>query len=154
MDNCIEHSGPSRDKQGYGIKWVGGKPKRAHRVAWEEAHGVIPDGMYVLHQCDNPPCVNTDHLFLGTAADNAADRDAKGRVARLRGPANANAKFTQEDADSVRREYISQYEKVPRRGKSWIWRSNSLELADKYGVHYKTISRIVRNKVYTDDPAT
>jgi len=50
-----------------------------HRVVFEECHGPIPDGMYVCHTCDNPPCINIDHLFLGTPRDNMLDKVAKGR---------------------------------------------------------------------------
>ncbi len=73
------------DKDGYGLVTIGGVRYRTHRVAWEIANGSIPDGLLVLHKCDNPPCCNTDHHFLGTHVDNMADKVAKGRQAKGEG---------------------------------------------------------------------
>jgi hypothetical protein len=67
---------------GYGVFWDGGRPRSAHRVAFELYCGPIPAGQFVCHTCDERSCVNPDHLFLGTHADNMADRDAKGRQAK------------------------------------------------------------------------
>ncbi len=67
------------DKDGYGYFRLDKKHDRGHRVMWKWKVGPIPQGLSVLHSCDNPPCVNPAHLFLGTQHDNMADRDKKGR---------------------------------------------------------------------------
>ncbi len=75
---------------GYGCCWWDGKQTNAHRFSWLAYRGEIPSGQLVLHKCDMPSCVNPDHLFLGTAADNMRDMVAKGRK---RGGAIPGQKF-------------------------------------------------------------
>ena len=64
--------------RGYGAFYLDHGMHQSHRVSWELTHGPITDGLHVLHTCDNPPCVNPAHLFLGTDRDNARDSVAKG----------------------------------------------------------------------------
>jgi hypothetical protein len=79
-DDCIEWTG-QRLPSGYGRVWDPVRKRRelVHRIAYAETFGPIPDGMCVCHTCDNPPCHNPAHLWLGTKADNNRDRAAKGR---------------------------------------------------------------------------
>lgn len=76
---CWEWTGAHGSK-GHGRIRVAGKLESPHRLMWEEENGPIPDGLWVLHECDNPPCVNPAHLFLGTRSDNMLDAAAKGRL--------------------------------------------------------------------------
>ena len=77
MTPCIEWWG-TRDSHGYGVLKRGGKQVKAHRMIYTECFG-DPGELWVLHHCDNPPCVNPEHLFLGTAVDNVQDMMSKGR---------------------------------------------------------------------------
>jgi hypothetical protein len=89
----------ARNVDGYGS--LGGI--LAHRIAWELASGSkIPTGACVLHRCDNPPCVNPDHLFLGSQADNVKDCVAKGRQARTRGAISGRARLDDESVRVIR----------------------------------------------------
>lgn len=80
-DECWEWSGP-KEKTGYGRFLVSGnKLILAHRASWQAANGrKVPKGLFVLHKCDNPPCCNPSHLFLGTIKDNVHDMHRKGRA--------------------------------------------------------------------------
>lgn len=121
----------SRQEHGHGLMRSDGSRKliKTHRVSWEIHNGPIPSGLFVCHKCDNPPCVNPRHLFLGTAADNAHDRDSKGRTAK--GERNGRAKLSEADVLDIR--------KKGRPGKY-------AELARKYGVDLKTIKSAATGK--------
>lgn len=122
---CAQH------RQGYGSLAIKGKSLLAHRVSWELHRGQIPEGIKVLHRCDNPCCVNPDHLFLGTQSDNVADCGRKGR-SNKRGSINGNAKLTEEDVREIRSAPRSKFVCV--------------ELAAKFGVAQSSISDIRRGR--------
>lgn len=100
-NGCHEWTG-SRQKYGHGMIRLpfADRGTLAHRLAWELKKGPIPEGMHVLHSCDNPPCVNTEHLFLGTHADNMADKEAKNRG--VKGSKHGNAKVTEAIVRAIR----------------------------------------------------
>jgi hypothetical protein len=88
---CIEWTG-SINTDGYGQIWCGQKVLRTHRVSFELCVGPIPPSLHVLHRCDNRPCINPAHLFLGTNAENVEDKVAKGRRGRVGFPVRARRK--------------------------------------------------------------
>jgi DNA-binding XRE family transcriptional regulator len=103
----------------------------AHRVSWQLHHGDIPEGLYVCHSCDNPPCVNPRHLYLADVRVNTADATTRGRMRR--GESHPNSKLTEERVREIRLRY--------RAGVV-----TQAELAEEYGVKRNTISRIVSGK--------
>ena len=94
-----------RDEKGYGRLMTPGGPVRAHRLSYEYHNGPIREGGYVLHKCDNPECTNPDHLYVGSHADNMADKKARGRCytgERPRGEQHARARLSASDVLHLR----------------------------------------------------
>lgn len=113
----------SKDSNGYGVVRVAGTLRGAHRVSWMLAFG-DPGSLLVCHHCDVPTCVNPRHLFIGTDADNARDRDAKGRCAH--GEIAGGAKLTAKQVAEIRAATSPRH-----------------ELAERFGVSTRQIGRIV-----------
>lgn len=124
-----------RDKTGYGVFHMNQKKLPAHRYSWMLHKGPIPEGLWVLHRCDNPPCVNPAHLFLGTVKDNVADMVAKNRQGCQSGSENPRSKLTESDIPKIFR-----------------CRSNGLtqqQIANLFGVKQPAIGKILTRKGWT-----
>lgn len=114
-------------RDGYGKFWFDGKQIQAHRMSYSLFVGDIPDGLFVLHKCDNRKCVNPEHLYLGTASDNCKDK-----VERYKGMWG-RMKIPYEDVIKCREMYY-------KLGKT------QQEIANHFGIHQTQVSRYIRNK--------
>lgn len=131
--------------RGYGKLRANGRDMRAHRYAWELTQGPIPHGLLVCHHCDNPSCVRPDHLFLGTNADNAADRNAKGRTARgKRSAPYVPARGEQVSTAVLKASAVRRIRKLYASGGY-----SQQKIADRFGVHQAHVSRIILGKVWS-----
>lgn len=131
---CVEWIA-ARDWNGYGSTYAFRRQWRAHRLFYMLWNGAIPKGAMILHRCDNPPCVNPAHLFVGSAKDNMQDCVKKGRALGPRGAMNGGVKLTPEQVDEIRHTYC--------------WRSqesNMRCLAKQFGVSVSQIHCIIREK--------
>lgn len=137
---CLEWTGDVTDK-GYGRMKFDGRDVAAHRLAWILTFGSIPEDVWVLHHCDNPPCVNAPGgcLYLGDHDQNVADKVARGR--QIDGERHGRAKLTAEQVADIRRRYIfPSYEGAHD--------SNARALAEEFGVDRKQIQRLCRGEAW------
>ena len=156
---CWNWTACKEQRFGHGIIRINHKNIKTHRFSWELHYGKIPDNLCVLHHCDNPPCVNPNHLFLGTLLDNNKDRDRKNRQARglrsgaythperravglrngkythpektPRGERNGMSKLTKEQVIEIRKKYIPQKYSLSK-------------LAKEFGTEKTTIAQIIK----------
>jgi hypothetical protein len=130
---CWEFTG-SYTNSGYGMIGIGKREEGiilSHRASYQLFIGAIPDGMYVLHTCDNRKCFNPDHLFIGTQQDNMDDMESKGRRVSLYGADSPNVKLTYEQVLEIRQRHIP--------------RVNTRELAEEFGITRQYVGQLISN---------
>lgn len=122
----------------YGAALMNGKVQDVHRISYKLTHGVIPDGLWILHKCDHGLCFRPEHIWAGTAAENIHDMDAKGRANRpsFKGEEHGMAKLTEADVLAIRARYPGK-------------RGTVKALAEEYGVNRMTIFRVTNEKNWT-----
>jgi hypothetical protein len=160
---CWPWKGP-RFRVGYGAFSWNGRRHVASRIAWTLSNGTIPSGLFVCHHCDNPPCCNPAHLFLGTNRDNIADMDRKGRRVILRGDTH----WTQKHPDRIPRGHRHWTHRItdahPRGADHWAAKlteekvriikhalgagETCLSIGRRFGVRESTIHWIKRGKTW------
>lgn len=131
-EGCWEWTGYDNG-YGYGMIMINARRRFTHRVSWILHGGEIPDGLCVLHKCDNRRCVKPDHLFLGTRKDNALDRAKKNRGAA--GECHGMNKLSEADVRAIRTEYAT-------------GTIGQKKLADKYGVAKSLVWAILVRRIW------
>lgn len=128
-DGCWEFTG-AHCTTGYGRIYYEGSLQLTHRVSWFLTYGGIEEGLCVCHKCDNPPCCNPEHLFVGTHKDNETDKKSKGRT--VQGERQGGSKLTEGQVKEIRL-------LLDQGARGYI-------LASRFGVARTTISKIKYNK--------
>lgn len=133
-DECWEWKA-CKDTCGYGIIWYNKKNTKTHRFSWILHYGKIPKGTEVCHHCDNPPCVNPKHLWMGTHRSNMLDMRAKNRGSITKGEKNGSHKLTENDVINIRNKYKMKKYTITK-------------LSKQYEMCWNTIYYIVNRKLW------
>lgn len=136
LDRCWPWTGGIHTNTSYGYFGDGQKRRFAHRIAFFLEHGPILPGLHICHSCDNPPCCNPAHLFLGTHQDNMRDMLDKGRNPYFcnRGASHPNSRFTNEQVREIRTRHAAG--------------ETQMSLCRHFNVCSITMSRLVRGERY------
>lgn len=129
----------ARLPRGYGITSINRKNRLSHRVAYALTHGDVPTGFFVCHSCDNPPCCNPSHLWVGTQMDNMKDMSRKSRGGANRGHAG-NTRLTEDQVRAIRNEW------TPQPKGPGLKVGSTRELAMRFGVSRATIQQLLEGK--------
>lgn len=140
-NGCHEWQG-AKSNFGYGRVVYDGEVVSTHRLAYQLAYGPVPEGLFILHQCDNPPCCRPDHLFLGTGYDNVQDMKKKGRmrhgvapIEMRRGEMSSKAKLTNAKVVEMRKRYA-------------IGGITLKEISSEFGISQATASLAINRKTW------
>lgn len=133
VGDCLEWQG-AKNRGGYGNIGYRGRYVAAHRLSWVLSNGAeIPQGLFILHSCNNRPCINPAHLRPGTAAENAIDRESHGKS--FRGEGSSSSKLTWAKVSAIR--------------KAWDKKRTTYEkVAAQYGVKQATIHYVIKRKTW------
>jgi len=133
-DECWPWTAAPRNKRSqrnYGAFWLNGRHHPANKIAWELKNGLMPQGMFACHRCDNPSCCNPSHIFPGTTQENTADKVRKGR--QVKGELVHTAKLSKQDVIDIRN-MLPPNTRAPR--------GLPGKIAEKYGITKQYVSEI------------
>ncbi len=136
-DECWEWNA-AKDNAGYGWFYLCGKMYRAHRISWVVENGSIPEGKLILHKCDNPPCVNPGHFFIGVQKDNVLDMERKSRASHPSGAFHGSR--THPEKLSLTDLKVLEIRKCYSEGESQV------KIAGRFGISQSQVSRTINRR--------